>query len=53
MVTFYEKIPYSVAYETGQKQKRIMESFLKTPNISETWSGYDLNKIVDLLASEL
>ncbi len=49
MVTFYEDIPYQVAYETGQKQKRIMEEVLKTPNIESTWQQMDLKKIVDQL----
>ncbi len=49
MVTFYEEIPYAVAYETGQKQKKIMEAVLKTPDIQNTWPQLDFEKIVDQL----
>ncbi|MFY8036796.1 MAG: FAD-dependent oxidoreductase [Cyclobacteriaceae bacterium] len=49
MVTFYEEIPYAVAYETGQKQKKIMEAVLKTPDIQNIWPQLDFKKIVDQL----
>lgn len=49
MVTFHENIPYSVAYETGQKQKRIMEDVLKTPAIEKNWENLDFKEIVERL----
>jgi kynurenine 3-monooxygenase len=49
MVTFHENIPYSVAYETGQKQKKIMEEVLKKPGIAASWQELNFRKIVDLL----
>lgn len=49
MVTFHENIPYSVAYETGQKQKRIMEDVLKTPGIESNWPNLHFEEIVDRL----
>jgi kynurenine 3-monooxygenase len=49
MVTFHEKIPYSVAYATGQKQKRIMEDVLKTPGIEKNWKNLDFKEIVERL----
>jgi kynurenine 3-monooxygenase len=49
MVTFYEDIPYHIAYETGQRQKKIMEEVLKTPNIETTWQQLEFRKIVDQL----
>ena len=52
MVTFYEDIPYSVAYETGQKQKKIMEDVLKTPGIERTWQQLDFKKLVEQLNSK-
>ena len=49
MVTFRENIRYSVAYETGQRQKRIMEEVLKTPNLESNWETLDFQQIVDKL----
>jgi kynurenine 3-monooxygenase len=49
MVTFREDIPYSVAYATGQKQKRIMEEVLKMPGIESNWNGLDFGEIVKRL----
>jgi kynurenine 3-monooxygenase len=49
MVTFHEDIPYSVAYETGQKQKRIMEDVLKLPNVENNWQQLDFATIVERL----
>jgi kynurenine 3-monooxygenase len=49
MVTFHEDIPYSVAYETGQKQKRIMEDVLKLPSIENNWLQLDFASIVERL----
>jgi kynurenine 3-monooxygenase len=49
MVTFHENIPYSVAYETGQKQKKIMEEVLKMPGIERNWKELDFSEIVERL----
>ncbi|NOS56975.1 MAG: FAD-dependent monooxygenase [Cyclobacteriaceae bacterium] len=49
MVTFHEDIPYSVAYETGQKQKRIMEDVLKQPDIEKNWENLDFKEIIERL----
>jgi kynurenine 3-monooxygenase len=49
MVTFHENIPYSVAYETGQKQKRIMEDVLKQPDIEKNWENLDFKEIIERL----
>ena len=49
MVTFHENIPYSVAYETGQKQKKIMEEVLKMPAIETNWTKLNFQEIIDRL----
>lgn len=49
MVTFHENIPYSVAYDTGQKQKKIMEEVLKMPSIATNWQELDFGEIVKRL----
>jgi kynurenine 3-monooxygenase len=49
MVTFRESIRYSTAYETGLKQKRIMDDVLKTPNIESNWETVDFQQIVNKL----
>ncbi len=49
MVTFHENIPYSIAYETGQKQKKIMEEVLKMPGIERNWEELDFSEIVERL----
>jgi kynurenine 3-monooxygenase len=49
MVTFHEDIPYSIAYETGQKQKLIMEDVLKMPDIENNWQQLDFDNIVERL----
>ncbi len=49
MVTFHENIPYSVAYETGKKQKRIMEDVLKMPGIGNNWLSLPFEEIVNRL----
>jgi kynurenine 3-monooxygenase len=46
MVTFREDIRYSVAYATGQKQKKIMEEVLKQPEIGKNWEHLDFEEIV-------
>ncbi|MFM7858236.1 MAG: kynurenine 3-monooxygenase, partial [Flammeovirgaceae bacterium] len=52
MVTFQENIPYSVAYATGQKQKKIMEEVLKKPNIEKNWESLDFGEIVSKLKTK-
>ena len=51
MVTFYENTRYSYAYETGQRQKKIMDEVMKTPNLESTWQQLDFQKIVNQLES--
>ncbi|HLU87150.1 MAG TPA: NAD(P)/FAD-dependent oxidoreductase [Taishania sp.] len=47
-VTFSE-IPYSEAYEEGQKQNVIMEEVMATPNITEIWDSEEImNKMLSL-----
>lgn len=50
MVTFREDIRYSVAYETGQKQKAIMDEVMKQPNLAAAWQNLNLEEIVSRLA---
>lgn len=49
MVTFYENIPYSTAYQIGQKQKKIMETVLDSSSISENWKSLNFSEIVSQL----
>lgn len=49
MVTFYDNVPYSVAYNTGQKQKKIMDEVMKRPGIEKNWESLNVKEIVDLL----
>jgi len=49
MVTFYDHIRYSDAYNTGQKQKQIMDEVMKISNIESTWQDLDFKVIVDRL----
>jgi kynurenine 3-monooxygenase len=49
MVTFYDNIPYSTAYKTGQKQKRIMDEVMGRKDIHQTWEKLDLGAIVEQL----
>lgn len=49
MVTFHDEMPYSVAYETGQKQKRIMDEVMKTKNIEMNWESLNFEEIVQRL----
>lgn len=50
MVTFHDSMPYSVAYETGQKQKKIMDEVMKRPGIEKNWEGLNFKEIVQRLA---
>jgi len=49
MVTFHDDTPYSVAYATGQKQKKIMDEVMKKPGIEKNWESLDFKVIVDSL----
>lgn len=49
MVTFYDSMPYSAAYETGQKQKKIMDEVMKQPGLEKNWEALDFEKIVEKL----
>lgn len=52
MVTFRDDIRYSDAYAIGQKQKRIMDEVMKTPEISTRWESLDFKAIVSRLDQE-
>jgi len=49
MVTFYDSMPYSTAYETGKKQKKIMDEVMKQPGIEKNWESLDFKAIVKSL----
>jgi len=49
MVTFHDSMPYSIAYETGQKQKKIMDEVMKQPGIAKNWESLDFKKIAETL----
>jgi kynurenine 3-monooxygenase len=49
MVTFHDSMPYSTAWETGQKQKKIMDEVMKRKEIESNWESLDFKAIVDLL----
>jgi len=49
MVTFHDSMPYSIAYETGQKQKKIMDEVMKQPGIAKNWESLDFKAIVKSL----
>lgn len=51
MVTFHDDMPYSVAYETGQKQKKIMDEVMKRPGIETNWEALDFKAIVQKLVT--
>ena len=46
MVTFHDNVPYSVAYETGQKQKKIMDEVMRIPAIDKNWESLNFKEIV-------
>jgi len=48
-VTFHDEMPYSVAYKTGQKQRRIMDEVMKTKGIEENWEPLNFEEIVSKL----
>ena len=49
MVTFYDNMRYSEAYQIGQRQKRIMDEVMQTPNLESTWSTLNFEEIVNRL----
>jgi kynurenine 3-monooxygenase len=49
MVTFHNSMPYSIAYETGQKQKKIMDEVMKQPGLEKNWESLDFKRIVETL----
>ena len=51
MVTFRDDIRYSDAYATGQKQKKIMDEVMKTPNIHKDWGKLNFEEIIGRVKS--
>ncbi len=49
MVTFHDNIRYSDAYNTGLKQRKIMDEVMKRENIFQQWENLDYAAIVDKL----
>jgi kynurenine 3-monooxygenase len=49
MVTFHENIRYSDAYNTGQKQKKIMDEVMAQSNIEQNWESLNFGEIVERL----
>lgn len=50
MVTFMDNMRYSDALRTGQKQKRIMDEVMKTPNLEHSWQQLNFQAIVNQLS---
>jgi kynurenine 3-monooxygenase len=42
-------VPYSVAYETGQKQKKIMDEVMRRTEVEKNWESLDFKAIVQSL----
>jgi kynurenine 3-monooxygenase len=51
MVTFYDNLRYSEAYRTGQRQKKIMDEVMATPDIETKWMSLDFTVIVNKLGT--
>jgi kynurenine 3-monooxygenase len=49
MVTFYDDIPYATAYQTGQKQRKIMDEVMSRKDIHQTWEKIDFAAIAGRL----
>jgi kynurenine 3-monooxygenase len=49
MVTFRDDLSYDHAYQTGLKQKQIMDEVMSMPGIADKWVSLDLKKIADRL----
>lgn len=50
MVTFNDDMRYSQARRMGQKQEKIMDEVLKTPDIATRWEDLDFREIVGRLS---
>jgi kynurenine 3-monooxygenase len=50
MVTFQDDMRYSEAYATGQRQKKIMDEVMKTPDIEKNWELLNFAEIVNKLS---
>jgi kynurenine 3-monooxygenase len=48
-VTFHDEMPYSIAYKTGQRQKKIMDEVMKTKGIEGNWESLNFEEIVNKL----
>jgi hypothetical protein len=44
-------MPYSIALETGAKQRKIMDEVMKKPGIEKTWESLNFREIVNRLDS--
>ncbi len=53
MVTFSPDIPYSVALETGDRQRLIMDKIMALPNIEKEWEQAHVYQLLQHLATEL
>ena len=49
MVTFHDDMRYSDAYRVGQRQKKIMDEVMSTPDIESKWSSLDFEEIINRL----
>jgi kynurenine 3-monooxygenase len=49
MVTFHDETPYSIAYETGLKQKEIMDIVMSSKDIEKNWEHLNFEEIVNQL----
>ncbi|MFM7194003.1 MAG: FAD-dependent oxidoreductase [Bacteroidota bacterium] len=47
MVTFHEEINYADAYNTGQRQKSVMDEVLAISGIADKWDTIDLENIMN------
>jgi kynurenine 3-monooxygenase len=50
MVTFHDDIRYSEAYETGQRQRKIMDEVMKREGILENWQQLNFEEIVSKIS---
>jgi len=49
MVTFHDTMRYSEAYQTGKRQKKIMDEVMQTPDIETKWMSLNFEEIVNKL----
>ena len=49
MVTFHDNIRYSDAYQTGQKQKQIMDELMTRKGITDNWENLNFGEIIEKL----